>query len=212
MVIEFPLFEPYEPIIDEEAEYEVEKILEKKTIGGKSQYLVKWKGYSLNASTWEPEENLTHCTELLDRFDPLKDKRYSNGGKTMPEIKLIGKHKIIMANSNTIRKISAVWKSKVMSRSQNPVVQKVPKNTTNFGTFATDLATGISEHAVLDSNTKTMKKLVGKTPFDRIVFKVEWKTRDDGTEPAASFHPFESLKAKCPQILLEYISKTFYTD
>lgn len=173
---------------------------------------MKWKGYSVDDSTWEPEENLTHCTELLDRFDPLKDKRHANGGKTMPEIKLIGKHKIIMANSNTIKKISAVWKSKVMSKTPE-VIQKSKKNTAqNFGTFATDVPTGIIEHAVLDSNTKTMKKLVGKTPFDRIVFKVEWKKRDDGTEPAASFHPFESLKAKCPQILLEYISKAFYTD
>jgi len=32
--------------------YEVEKVLEKKVVDGKTQYRVKWKNYPLAASTW----------------------------------------------------------------------------------------------------------------------------------------------------------------
>ena len=39
--------------------YEVEKILEKRTKKGKTEYLIKWKGYEDEAeNTWEPVANL----------------------------------------------------------------------------------------------------------------------------------------------------------
>lgn len=59
-----------------EEEYEVEKILKERTIQGKDkktgrviktkEYLVKWVGY--NNPTWEPEENLENCQEILKDF------------------------------------------------------------------------------------------------------------------------------------------------
>ena len=49
---------PLPPGIDAEGEYEVENILaHRKTKGGKYKYLVKWKGYTFEESTWEPESN-----------------------------------------------------------------------------------------------------------------------------------------------------------
>lgn len=38
-------------------EYTVEKILDKMVKQGKVFYLIKWKGYPIQESTWEPEEN-----------------------------------------------------------------------------------------------------------------------------------------------------------
>ena len=43
---------------DDEAEYEVEKLLADRVIRGRRQYLVHWKGYGDFEDSWEPEENL----------------------------------------------------------------------------------------------------------------------------------------------------------
>ncbi len=52
-----------------EDEYGVEKILDKKIIAGIPYYLIKWEGYPLSESTWEPLENLTHSQEILKEFE-----------------------------------------------------------------------------------------------------------------------------------------------
>jgi len=60
-------------IIDDEEEYEVEEILDKRKHYKKIQYLVKWKGYPLSEASWEPESNL-NCPELLKAFNSRKRK------------------------------------------------------------------------------------------------------------------------------------------
>ena len=57
------------PKADEQNEYEIETILaHRKTKGGKMKYLVKWKGYTFEESTWEPEENFKRQTiDLYNR-------------------------------------------------------------------------------------------------------------------------------------------------
>ena len=40
-------------------EYEIEKIVEERTVGKNKEYLVKWKGWKDEDNTWEPKENLT---------------------------------------------------------------------------------------------------------------------------------------------------------
>ena len=50
-------------------EYEVEKIVDmKKFPDGQEKYLVRWKGYPPEDSTWEPIENLDGCLEKLQEF------------------------------------------------------------------------------------------------------------------------------------------------
>ena len=59
----------FRPAADESGEYKVEDILDHRSHGhGRSlcmEYLVKWRGYSVCESTWEPEANLTNCTRTL---------------------------------------------------------------------------------------------------------------------------------------------------
>ena len=54
---------------DAENEYEVERIMKKRKIGKKVEYQVKWKGWDREEDlTWEPEENLGGCQDLIDNF------------------------------------------------------------------------------------------------------------------------------------------------
>jgi hypothetical protein len=49
------------PVIHSSSEYEVEHILDMKTVCGKTKFLVHWKGYSPEEWTWEPLCNLANC-------------------------------------------------------------------------------------------------------------------------------------------------------
>ncbi len=56
-----PLQETFYYEIEEENEFEVEKVLAQKG----QDYLVKWKGYEDSEDTWEPIKNLVNCRSLL---------------------------------------------------------------------------------------------------------------------------------------------------
>lgn len=54
------------PVYDEE--YFVEKILAKREYP-ELKYLIKWEGWDIKDSTWEPLENLTNAMALVDEFE-----------------------------------------------------------------------------------------------------------------------------------------------
>ena len=51
-----------------DAEWHVERILAQRRVGRRMEYLVKWKGYPNEDSSWEPRANL-HCPDLLAEFE-----------------------------------------------------------------------------------------------------------------------------------------------
>jgi len=51
---------------DADKEYDVEKILASKHVNGEDRYLVLWKGYPIERSTWEPERSFTDPNTVLD--------------------------------------------------------------------------------------------------------------------------------------------------
>jgi hypothetical protein len=68
---------PYLTITDEveleEDEYIVEELIDRRGTKSKREYLVKWRGYPRNESTWEPVQELQRrCADLVEDYDLLK--------------------------------------------------------------------------------------------------------------------------------------------
>ena len=55
--------------VEGEKEYEVEEILDRQERRGKTRYLVKWKGYTVEENTWEELENLKNAREKIEEFE-----------------------------------------------------------------------------------------------------------------------------------------------
>ena len=59
---------PLPEVIDDHEEFEVEKILDSRFYRKHLQFLVQWKGYPLEDSTWEPESNVKNAAEAIADF------------------------------------------------------------------------------------------------------------------------------------------------
>lgn len=54
---------------------QVEKILEHRDKKGKTEYLIQWKDWGPKYNTWEPEENLSGCQDIVKRFKEQQKKQ-----------------------------------------------------------------------------------------------------------------------------------------
>jgi hypothetical protein len=54
---------------DDRDHWEVESILARRGVGRRVQYLVKWKGYSVDENTWEPLDNLQNADDAIQEFE-----------------------------------------------------------------------------------------------------------------------------------------------
>uniref|UniRef100_A0A5S6QES1 Chromo domain-containing protein n=1 Tax=Trichuris muris TaxID=70415 RepID=A0A5S6QES1_TRIMR len=71
-----PIMAPRSGPGEQLVEFEVEAVMAKRLYRNEDgrnglEYLVKWKNYSMEEATWEPEVNLIGCEQLIDEFERL---------------------------------------------------------------------------------------------------------------------------------------------
>ncbi|KAJ1603217.1 hypothetical protein NDA14_004779 [Ustilago hordei] len=64
------------PLPDEDLDFEVEALIDKRSYNGTTEYKVLWRGYSEEAASWEPVENL-NCPDLIQEYEVSEGGRVS---------------------------------------------------------------------------------------------------------------------------------------
>ncbi|KAJ1578820.1 hypothetical protein NDA15_000014 [Ustilago hordei] len=77
-----------QPIIpslpDEDLDFEVEALIDKRSFNGTTEYKVLWRGYSEEAASWEPVENL-NCPDLIQEYEVSEGGRVSRSRRREQE-------------------------------------------------------------------------------------------------------------------------------
>uniref|UniRef100_A0A8C1RXC3 Chromodomain protein, Y-like n=1 Tax=Cyprinus carpio TaxID=7962 RepID=A0A8C1RXC3_CYPCA len=61
-------------------EFLIKKIVGKrKNKKGKTEYLVRWRGYGFEGDTWEPENHLSSCVEFIHEFNRQRSEKQKDG-------------------------------------------------------------------------------------------------------------------------------------
>jgi len=88
---------PPPPAVNPDEHFEVEKIIQMKTMRDVFMALVQWVGYS--DPTWEPVANLDNCSEVLDNFLVLhpqwKDKLEASNQQVRGSVRLNGSRVLV---------------------------------------------------------------------------------------------------------------------
>ncbi|KXJ18593.1 chromobox protein homolog 1 [Exaiptasia diaphana] len=172
-----------EPEVDseelDEEEYEVEKVVDKRTVGGKVEYLLKWKNYPDSDNTWEAQEGL-QCPELIEEFE-----------KTRKEKKKLKSAK--RKDSLSSDKEAKAKKRKVTSSSTESTEPSMVMKAVEVEDYKLDQRDPISEGWEAEV-------ILGATEVDsQIHFLVQWKGTD-----RADLIPAKIANVKWPQIVIKF--------
>ncbi|KAG5342123.1 CBX5 protein, partial [Acromyrmex charruanus] len=107
--------------LDADNEYEVERLINVRTIKGRRQFLVRWVGYGENDDTWENEKDL-NCSQLIEDFlaeekdkekekeiklsKPVKTEKSKRSSRSTPKKQIQETEEIDEENSGEEKEIS----------------------------------------------------------------------------------------------------------
>lgn len=184
---------------EQEEEYSVEKILDKRRRNGKVEYYLKWKGYRDEDNTWEPEENLD-CEDLIKEFE--EGLKRSEKEKLPQKDKAEPRRKRTVSNSTVVSGTSsdnAPGPSKERRKASPHVKAKTDK------ADVVEEDDGSVDREIVDSastlqNTKVPEKIIGATDSSgQLMFLLKWKDIEE-----ADLIPAKEANTMCPQIVIKF--------
>ncbi|XP_063375907.1 chromobox protein homolog 5-like [Cydia fagiglandana] len=157
-----------------EEEYVVEKVLDRRVVKGKVQYLLKWKGYKEEESTWEPEDNLD-CAELIKTFeDARKEKEKSK----KPEERA---------------------KKRVRESSEDTRKSRGASVSSADGTDAKRSKDKDDKKSGFEKGLKAEKIIGASDATGQLMFLIKWADSDE-----AELVPAKIANVKCPQEVITF--------
>ncbi|CAG9567550.1 unnamed protein product [Danaus chrysippus] len=162
-----------------EEEYVVEKVLNKRTVKGKVQYLLKWKGYKEEESTWEPEEHLD-CEELIKAFENSRKEKEAKPKKTEERSKK--RRRDSSDDTSTTGKIREASVSSVEEQKESRKEKKDDKNKSGF-----------------EKGLKAEKIIGASDATGELMFLIKWADSDE-----AELVPSKVANVKCPQQVIAF--------
>ncbi len=187
--------------------YYIERILDKRKVNGKYEYKIKWEGYPLNQSTWEPLENLQTAMELVNEFDKVyeqqnKDKNESKNNSYLKKKRLLKKE---------VKKEEKGKEEIEQKEEKNEIIpveeEKKPDNENNNGSINLEENEYIRKYIINDSlkSVTTVRKKENKLIAEVKKLKPNNEIEDIEIETSR-------LKTENPWILLDfYESKIKFT-
>ncbi|CAH8529857.1 Chromobox protein 1 [Schistosoma haematobium] len=196
-----------------EDEFQVEKILKVRIRNGRKEYFLKWKGYSEEDNTWEPEENLD-CPDLIKEFEERRARERTSltspARTSSADSKLKNRTKGSSLSSDSAKDISeevpepakkkrtsSIPASVEESASEVPNVPDEPKEPTNEDQKKVVKATGKTRGFARGLKAE---RIIGATDSSgELMFLMKWKDSDE-----ADLVPAREANIKCPQIVIRF--------
>jgi hypothetical protein len=220
-----------------ENEYFVEKILDKKVVDGEVRYLIKWEGWPLDQSTWEPRENLNNIKHLIESFErkPLEYKEKETKRKVgRPSLKKKLEEQEI-SREREIHQSEKVFSEKPKEKIENNFKETSQDRETNHSeknlsqkpqeilnkknkeiSHPKEMEKPILENEyveLLKENAPEEVTGVKKDKNNGILCMVKFKVRTDGLQKENVYIPSAVLKEMYPKVLIKfYESKIKFID
>jgi len=185
---------------EEEEEFSVEKVLDRRHRNGKVEYLLKWKGYSDADNTWEPEENLD-CPDLIAIYEDER-KRKEREAEKKKEESAPKKRKSVAVTGSGPSSLSG--DDKPEKEKKEKVVEKEKKK-------RTENSLAREEPKVMGFDKKLdPEKIIGATDASgELMFLMKWKGTDE-----ADLVPAKVANVRCPQVVISFYEErlTWHTS